>query len=96
MSDVKVCQYCGNEIKNPTHWNQKYHNEPQNGNKETCSWLARKEKGCRYTRDYRKKFGREYTNDLGSKNAHLGASMIQDFEAEYNQVHKEKTRLLGH
>lgn len=95
MARIIICQYCGNEIKNPKHWNQRYHHEPQNNNSESCSELARKEKSCQYVRDYRKRYGRGNCNDIGSMNAHLGESMKPDFSQEFEQVHREKMRLLG-
>lgn len=95
MIYIKICQYCGNEIKNPTHWNQKYHREPQNNNVESCSELARKENKCIDVRNYRKRFGRGNENIIGSRNANLGASALNDFDAELAIVHREKVRLLG-
>jgi len=93
---VKICKYCGEEIEEPVHGNQKYHHEVQEGQTETCAELARRENNCEYVRKYRKKFKRTYCKDLGSRNARLGSSALSDFDKELELVHREKQRLLGY
>ncbi len=52
---AKICKYCGEIIENPTHWKQKYHHDPMNGNTESCTELANKERIRIAVRRYRKK-----------------------------------------
>ncbi len=95
MISILICKYCGEEIKKPRHWKQKYHLEPRNGQTESCSELANLEKGCKRTRKYRKKHGRINETIIGSRNANLGKTALTNFDAEFDKVHREKMRLCG-
>ena len=92
---IKICKYCGDPIKNPKHGNQRYHHEPHGENTESCVNLVHKQNVCINVRKHRKTYGRVNEKIIGSRNAHLGASALMDFDEEFERVHKEKLRLVG-